>query len=108
MYFLFQYLNITTVGVFATLFLSYCLLLWRSRAGGKCQPGFKFYDAGMQDLYQSAVLIIECRRHQAPPACILRRCRHASQGEVVLYDLRINLVIVLKNSFLRSIFENYF
>ncbi|RVW50426.1 Cytochrome P450 82A4 [Vitis vinifera] len=35
MYFLLQYLNITTVGVFATLFLSYCLLLWRSRAGNK-------------------------------------------------------------------------
>lgn len=35
MYFLLQYLNITTVGVFATLFLTYCLLLWRSRAGNK-------------------------------------------------------------------------
>ncbi|KAJ9674580.1 hypothetical protein PVL29_023865 [Vitis rotundifolia] len=33
MYFLLQYLNFTTVGVFATLLLSYCLLLWRSRAG---------------------------------------------------------------------------
>ncbi|RVX15241.1 Cytochrome P450 82C4 [Vitis vinifera] len=32
MYFLLQYLNFTTVGVFATLLLSYCLLLWRSRA----------------------------------------------------------------------------
>ncbi|KAL6317976.1 hypothetical protein AAG906_031027 [Vitis piasezkii] len=33
MYFLLQYLNFTTVGVFATLLLSYCLLLWRSREG---------------------------------------------------------------------------
>ena len=33
MYFLLQYLNLTTAGVLVTLLLSYCLLLWRSRAG---------------------------------------------------------------------------